>query len=213
MSPRCRIALAALALLCASGGVRSAAAASVDAERREIAHKRSAIEAVFAKARDDCASNFVVTACIDAARSQRRQSRLVLNEREQALAAFERSERALARERALAQKQAALATRSSSRPAIALSPARPQSALSGAPVRSAADASAGAISTGAAVVSAAKPVAPPASSAESVRRAAYERREREARAHRLEVDQRNANRAANKQRAATLPAPASAATR
>ncbi len=203
----------ALALLSLGDAAAQTSAQSVSAERLEIAQKRSAVEAAFAKARDGCARNFAVTACIDAARAQRREARLVLNEREQALATFERSERALAREHALAQKQAALAAR----PSPPAGPATPASALSGARIRSAAAPGTGprsAARAAASAASAARPAARPdsaaASTTEGRRRAEFEKRERAAQAHRLEVEQRNAQRAAKKKRAAALPSPASA---
>ena len=199
----------ALALLCLRDATALPSVQRVSAERLEIAQKRSAVEVAFAKAREDCARNFAVTACIDTARAQRREARLVLIEREQALATFERSERALARERALAQKQAELAARSS----LPAGPATPASALSGARIRSAPSAGTGprsAASAAAPAASTARPVVRPGSAAERRRRAEFETRERAAQAHRVDVEQRNALRAAKKKRAAALPSPASA---
>ncbi|MDO9095058.1 MAG: hypothetical protein Q8R98_10325 [Rubrivivax sp.] len=168
-------------------------------ERAQIAAERAALDQRFAQEERDCANRFVVNACIDDVRRQRRESLQPLRERELSLDEAERMRRAAERRAVIAAKQAAAASR--------------PGAVAGPPTE---------LRLREAVQAPAPPSRPiprtqdeagrAAEAAQRVREA--DRRREEAQAHQRRVQDRQAERAATGRQAAPLPVPsASAAAR
>ena len=103
LAARC-VALAVALALCAAAA--SVVAAQRSPERVRIEAERAAIEARWRAAEAECRTQFVVTACIDEAKSQRRAALAVQREAQLKLDDVERRERAAARLDELARKRA-----------------------------------------------------------------------------------------------------------
>lgn len=177
------------ALTCAAG---AAAEPSGDAaERQRIDQERAAAERRFDEARARCDSRFLVTACVDEARAERRAQMQRLDHERSVLDTQARRRRAAQRLQRIDEKQRDAAAR----PAVE----RGARAVPKAVVRPAPPAS----------VAAPDPVPPQAASPAQRQRPqardAWERRQREAEAHRQAVQRRNAERAARRKPAAPLP--------
>lgn len=209
-------------------GVLPAAAADDAAERQRIAAERRAVEAVYEAARADCARRFAVTACLDAAREQRRAALAPLRERELQLDAAVRAQRAEQRLQAIERKQQELAAQQRA------DEARAAAAAAAAAARAPAATPAPVIARIEAPASAPQPAAPAAAAEVAARERAAERarerqaereaaqaearrraalaREREAQARQAQerVEQRQAEREARGRNPAPLPVPPAA---
>jgi len=168
-------------------------------ERAQIAAERSALNQRFAQEERDCANRFVVNACIDDVRRQRREALHPLRERELSLDEAERVRRAAERRAVIAAKQAAAASRpgkdAGPPPQLRLREVDPAPASPSRPTPRPHDEAGRA-----------------AEAAQRVREA--ERRREEAQAGQRRVQEREAERAAAGRQAVPLPVPgASAAAR
>lgn len=124
-------------LLAAAAGAAATDPPQAD-PRARLAEQRRAIEAAHEQRVAECQRRFVVTACVDAAREQRRRELAPLREREMQLDAAERERRAAERREAVELKQREAASRieridaaeaaSAARPARVASPPRAASA-------------------------------------------------------------------------------------
>ncbi len=168
---------------------------AVGDERALIAAERQALSQRFLQQELDCASRFVVNACIDDVRQRRRDALQPLRERELSLDEAERTRRAAERRSAIAAKQAAAATlpaaASAPPPQLRLRdnlPAAPPRPPRSSPARDQTDRA--------------------AEAAERVRDA--ERRRDEAQANQRRVQQREAERATSGRSSAPLPVPGAA---
>jgi hypothetical protein len=182
--------LLALTLLCALPAIGQADAS---AERARIARERQQAEADYSAEVARCESQFIVASCVEKARKQRRTALDRLSRAQNVLDDAERKQRAAERLQRVQDKRRAMAER----------PAEPPPRV----VQRAASAPAAPVSRPIPV-----PHDPRPSQAEQAEReAAYEHRLQEAAAHRREVEQRNARRAASHKPAAPLPVPSASA--
>lgn len=163
------------------------------ATREELKREREAIEAEHARRAEACKTQFVVTPCLDRVRVEKQKALRHVLEQENALDAAERQARADARQKRLADKAAAAQAASAApvgRPGSAAASAAPPKAVKARP----------------------KPAEPEdRSTREQEKRAAFDARQREIRAHRENVERRNAERARNKPSPRPLPLPAASA--
>lgn len=210
---RARIA-AALACLCAAVAVHAAGGDIDDrAERARIQSERAAANSGFLERERECRTRFVVTACVNAARRDQRETLARLRSEEAVLDDAQRKQRAAqrmdtirekldkgdAKEREAGSVEQREAHRKATEPRVTV---RSAGRAASEPRRSA--------PTPAHAASAAKP----AVSAESQRaeeerkRTAFDARNDAAQAHREMVEKRNAERAAKRKPAAPLPTPA-----
>jgi colicin import membrane protein len=170
--------------------------ARAEPERDRIAAERAAVNARFAEQERACQEKFVVTACVDAARKEQRQTLMRLKRAETVLDEAERRETA-ARRRQASQERAAVQGARASEPVAE----GPQPATRNPPAPN---------------PPAALPPRRPASSAAEQRaaeqrnEAAFEARARAAQAHRDTVARRNAQRASEGKAGAPLPVPSGA---
>lgn len=195
---RCR--LFCFVLACASAG------AWAQTELDRIGAERAAADAQLAAQERECATHFVVAACVDDARAAHRATLARLRQQQLRIDETHRREAAAARRKAIAERVDAQQARASSAP-----PEAPRVNVRRAPEPS-------------------PPLRPPeavlplplAGSAPGVDRATIEQRNqarfdarvRAAQAHREQVERRNAQRAAQGKLAAPLPAaPGASATR
>lgn len=88
-------------------------------ERARIAHDRQAVEARFRAEQAGCAEKFAVNACLDEARTRRRDALMPLREQELILADRERKQRAAARARTIERNRIEAEGRVANPPAIA----------------------------------------------------------------------------------------------
>jgi len=185
----------------------SVAATPPSNERMQLAEQRQAIERRFAAEQAECGNRFAVTSCTEAARLKRRDALAVLQQEEAAQAMNDRQataerRRAAIQSRAVADAKRPAESASAAAAAAAASATRVERAVA-TPKRSPVESRT------------ASPVDIDTGQARARRaRADYEKRQRNAEAHRLEVERRNAKRAARGLKsAAPLPTPASAASR
>jgi hypothetical protein len=169
-------------------GARAEQGGDAGAQRERIAREREAIEARYRVEQARCATQFVVTPCVDRARSERRRALEPLDRELASLDEMERRRRAAERLVRIEEKARERATRPAP---VIRAPRLPKARPAPAPTAAASS--------------------PPSSRAEAAPRpgaqAAYERRLRQAQAHREAVEKRNEERAAKKPPAAPLPAP------
>jgi colicin import membrane protein len=195
MKQRLHLPVAVLALSAVCG---VAPAADAPAERERIRVERAQAEQRYAAAERDCNTRFVVTACVEAARAQRRDALGRLRNEELVLDRAERRQRAGERAAAIRDKQAHEdAARAAPRaPLPAPAASAPPSRLHLRPH----DPKAG---------RAEQRLSP---EVEARNRAAYEARLREAQEHREAIERRNAERQAKaKKPSLPLPLPPTAA--
>jgi hypothetical protein len=170
------------------------------AERERIAGERAVIETRYAEERLACQKNFVVTSCVDAVRRRERTELGRLRQQEALLDEAERRRRAADRLAAIQAKVDAEAQRQRE---LAHQPPKPRALPPHAPRAGAAPAA-----------SAPRPPSVASAAEREAREAAsrerYEARQRQAQAHREEVERRSAQRAQHKQSSTPLPLPAGA---
>jgi colicin import membrane protein len=214
----CRWAVG-LALMLLGGAVSAQEGPGDAAERERILRDRAAAQERFEAARSDCEARFATTACLDAARAERRGSLERLKREEVVLDTALRRQRAADRMRRIQDK----AREADARPPAAALPSTPgrgpmekkvrQPARTPRAAAAPADPQASAATPRAAVPAPAAPVkrsAAPARRSDDAarrvaRRQAYERRQAELQSHREAVQRRNAERAAKAKPAAPLP--------
>ena len=190
-----KLGLMTFVLLCAASG-----GALADPESDRIAAERAAANAKLAEQQRECATRFIVAACVDDARTAHRETLQRLRQQELQLDEARRHAAAEGRRKAIAEK--------------ALPPqARASDATPDAPkVRMRRAAPAASDAEGRPDEGPASRVPPPAASGasrsavEQSQRQKFEARQREAQAHREAVASRNALRAARGKVAAPLPA-------
>lgn len=195
-----------LLLLLLLGSVGFSAHAATEAqERARIARERDQAMQRYEQQERVCRSQFVVTSCIDDAQAERRvvldrlaREQAVFDDRDRKARAAEQMQRIDEKRRAAAQRAADAA----SEPRVV---PRQQASSAGGGPRSGAS---GPPALGMPRLSA--PIGAPARKANAD---AYERRLRQAQAHRAAVERRNRERAAAQKASAPLPAPADAASR
>lgn len=121
-SHRCA-ALVCAGLLAGIFGPSVARAAGDAGARAHLAQERRDIESLHADRQRQCATQFVVTSCVEAARAQHREALLALDAREASLDDAERRQRALDRQARIDAKVARQAEAASEREPMALVPA------------------------------------------------------------------------------------------
>jgi len=174
--------------------------ASIKNERARLTRERAAAEARFDAERRDCEQRFVVTACLDRAKAQRRATMDELARHRTVLDDIQRRERAAARQREVEKRQREAEVRSASAPGLS-TVVRPPREPAARPARAAS-----AVAADRRLETAAQEVA---------NREEHERRLRETQTHREVVERRNAERAARRPSAAAGladPAPGSTGT-
>ena len=184
--------LMALGLLAGAGN--GLAEGSGESQRQKLLQARTQVEAGYAQARRECAQRFVVTACEDQAKSDRRAA---LDQIQRQVAALDESRR---RQRA-SEKLKLLALRHQDGTQAIAAAAEPRAPST---LRQRVREPEGAASKSRVVP---RP-ASAAARAEAQARAAALRRQQEVDAHRTQVEQRNAEQSASKPPAAGLPEPA-----
>ena len=200
MKHRLRRAVAMLVVGAGLGVIAGIApAAEAQTERERVRAERAQAEQRYAEAERDCNTRFVVTACVEAARVQRRDTLNRLRSEELVLDQAARRQRAAERAAAIRDKRAHDdAPRAAPRaPLPAPAASAPASRLHLRP-------------PGAKGANRAEPRLSPETEARN--RAAYEARLREAQEHRAAVERRNAERRAKgKTQSLPLPLPPTAA--
>jgi hypothetical protein len=168
------------------------------AERERIVAERAAAETTLAQRERECSTRFVVTACVEEARSAYRATVASLRRQQAVLDDTERRQRAVERQQRLSAKEDA---------AVPPTPRAPRPARAARPSVQADEAASASAPTPAPAV---KPDA--IKSQEATRAAAHDARIEAAQAHRAAVERRNAEREKKGKNARPLPLPASAAT-
>ena len=200
-SRSCAAGLAGLAALFL-GTAFADAPADAAAERQRIGAERAAAEAVYVSQVQACSSRFVVTSCVDAARAQRHAALAALDRQQEVLDDAQRKQRAAERLQAIDSKvsgeearrrdEAARERSADRRDSQEPKPLGPQG--------------------GNAQPRAAKEPVDLAQRAQAEQRArsAFELKQLQAEAHRLEVQRRNQERARKANPGVPLPVPAAA---
>jgi hypothetical protein len=194
-----------IGLFAAGVMIASAGRAAETAERTQLRAQRQAIEADYAAREQACLKQFVVTPCVEQVRLDKLGALEGIRKRENAIDDAERLKRAQAQEQRLAEKADAAARAASALSEAASRPRRSIRSLHGSN-DSGQDGS---------HPPKARPVTPVAENAEKEqrKRAEFGERQREIKAHRDEVERRNAERAARKKTPPIpLPLPAGAST-
>jgi hypothetical protein len=179
-------------LACSAQAAESAAAL---AERDQIQRERAAVEARYKQTEADCKTRFAVSGCVADAQAQRREALSSLRLRELTLDDAWRKAEAEENERRLAAKQADALSRAPPVPRAASAPLSPASAVASP-------------SPNERVKSRSRTADDATAAAERV--VAQQRRASEAEAHRQQVEQRNAERAARGKKSTPLPVPTAA---
>jgi hypothetical protein len=161
--------------------------AAIKNERARLTRERAAAEARFDAERRDCEQRFVVTACLDRAKAQRRATLDELARQRTVLDDIQRRERAAARQREVEKRQREAEVRATSAPGLS-TVVRPPREPAARPARASS-----------AVIADRRLEA---AGQEAANREDHERRLREAQAHREAVERRNAERAARRPSAA-----------
>ena len=217
-----RLAVGSLRVLvliaCLSWSMQSAAANDEVHERERIASERALVHAEFTARQRECQTRFAVTACVDAARSQQREALGRLHREELLLDDARRRQRAAERTAEIRgrvsadearERKAAPSAPATPAPAAASSGSKsaPRTHTQRSPSHKARPNTAGHVAPGAA---AQRRDRTERQAREARNAAEFEARAQAARAHRDEVERRNAERAAHGRRAAPLPASAPA---
>jgi colicin import membrane protein len=163
------------------------------AQRARIEHERAAIEAQYEARQQQCASRFVVTACVDRAKAERRQALAPLERSLSALDEAQRRRRAAERLQRIEQKSQSQAT-GENRPLAPEKKRKPAPGMTRLEVP--------APGAGPAPAPKRRLEAPKPGAVE-----AYERRQREAAEHRDAVQRRNLERESQRRPAAPLGPP------
>jgi len=163
--------------------------------RASIEHERAAVEARFKAREAECAGRFAMTACVDRAKSERREALAPLDKSLSALDEAQRRRRAAERLKRIEQKTQAAAVDTPKSPKVQREPPPRTTSLEAFPPK------AGPVSG----ANSRAPEPPKPGAAE-----AYERRQREAAEHRETVQKRNDERSQRRAPAAPLPAPSAA---
>ena len=175
-----------------------AAAESEASQRDRIARDRAAIEHEAQAAQKRCAQRFAVTDCVDRVKAERRQ-RLQPLERE--LAALDDAQRKRRAAERMAQIQQRQASQADVRPEVSVHKRKAAAGDPAGPVDAAPEFVEPDVRSGAQAAAA-------QAEAEAAKRAAASaRRNEQAKAHRLEVERRNAERAKQGSPPASLPVP------
>jgi hypothetical protein len=190
------VALGAWLVLGPTGAVQADDAASYAAQHQQLKSERAAVEARYKQAEADCSKRFAVSGCVADAQAQRREALSALRMREVAL---DEAQRKADNEESARRVQAKRAEAASKPPPV------PRAAS--APASSAAAAAQGRASSER--VRQRSKTADDAAAA-AARVAAQQRRASEAAAHRLEAEQRNAERLARGKKSTPLPVPSAA---
>lgn len=185
-----------LALLCLAAAVAGEASAQAPldraAQRQRIARERAEAQAAYRREEAACRHRFAVTPCMDEARARRRGVLERLDQEQAVLDDWERKRRAAERMERIEEKLREKESRP--RPDMVVKPRRAPAAAASSPAPEPA------------------PIAPaPARRATAehdaaAAKAAYERRSESAQRHREALERRNAERAARRAPAASLPA-------
>lgn len=130
----CAVALAAIGAAIPSRGETGD---SDKTQRERLSAERRQVERDFAEQERECAQRFLVTACVDTAKTQRRDALKRLSTREAALDDAERTRRAAARQQRIDAKQARQARDREERASAPLIPFEPASAAIRTPTRAA----------------------------------------------------------------------------
>ena len=165
---------------------------SSQAERERIAKQRQVAEAQYAQREAECKRRFVVTACIDQARADRRQSLDNLHQQEIALDEVERQQRSAEHRR----RREAKAWEEINKPAPEPRVPRAPKARESKPLLPPSGA-------------ASKPAPVDRSADEQQARERFEARQREAQAHKAEIEKRNREKAATRKPGLPIPAASS----
>ena len=199
-TPRSRDA-ALLALLLAAAAAVCAAGDDDAAQRARIERERAQVEARARAGERACAGRFVVAACLNQVRAERREALQQLEHQRALLDEAQRKRRAAERQARIQQRQEAQAREDEQR-------LPPRSAGARAPVREPqAEPPAAAQDSGSP-----RRVNAAAGDAAAARRAqATRERAKELEAHRAAVERRNRDKAANRPRQAPLPVPGASA--
>lgn len=210
------------ALATASGAMLTPSAHAKDpaAEARaRLAAERAAAQARYVERERACAKRFVVTACVEDARSERRETLSRLRSEQNELDDAARKARAAARSELIRERLSERQDATEAVPERRGEPAkplpRPRSERS-RPAEERDDLAGSRPLRPPSVPQAARRAPPPAEpraarlERESRSRTTFDAAQREAEAHRLEVEQRNARRSATRKPAVPLPAPAQA---
>ncbi len=189
--------------LCIAVGAVAATPTDEDRSIERIRAERAAADAAYVQQVQECRQRFVVTSCIDDARSQRHAAHTRLDRDQQALDEARRQQRAAQRLQAIEAKTSGAEAQRRAQAALERSASRPSSdearplpvPASAAPPRSP------------------KPAPDSARRAEQEARAraAYELKQFQAEAHRLDVARRNQERARKANPGVPLPVPAASA--
>lgn len=166
-------------------------APSSKAERERIAQQRQAAEVQYAQREAECKRRFVVTSCIDQARADRRQSLDNLHQQEIALDEVERQQRSAEHRR----RREAKAWEEINKPAPEPRAPREPKARESKPLLPPSAAS--------------RPAPVDRSADEQQARERFEARQREAQAHKAEIEERNRKKAAARKPALPMPAASS----
>jgi hypothetical protein len=175
-----------------------AGTAHADAEHDRIGAARATANAKLADQERECATRFVVSSCVEAARSEHRATLAALRQQELQLDEARRSSAAAARRKAIAERVDAQAARASE--------ARPEAPS----VRVRQGAEPAQRVEREAAPAASRPSAAERAELERRNEAKFEARALAAKAHREAIEQRNAQRASKGKVAAPLPAPSAA---
>ena len=195
---RCVLACAIAVAAAGSARAEDPTAEEIRTVKR-IRAERAEADAAYERKVKECAQQFVVSSCVEAARAERHAAHLRLDREQQALDEAKRLRRAEDRRNAIEAKT----TGAEAQAREAAAQSRSQARSASEPTRAAPVPASGAASH------AAKPVPDAAQRAEQEARArrAYELKQLQAEAHRREVEQRNAERARKTNPGAPLPVP------
>jgi len=185
-----RLLVTALMLVAALAQAQEAP--SSKAERERIAQQRQAAEVQYAQREAECKRRFVVTSCIDQARADRRQSLDNLHQQEIALDEVERQQRSAEHRR----RREAKAWDEINKPAPEPRAPREPKARESRPLLPPSGA-------------ASRPAPVERSADEQQARERFEARQREAQAHKAEIEERNRKKAASRKPALPMPAASS----
>ncbi|WP_428424224.1 hypothetical protein [Methylibium sp.] len=115
-------------MACAASTAWGQGASSEKLLRERLAAERGQIESAYVVREHECAQRFLVTACLETARTQRREALVRLNASEAALDDAERTRRAVARQQSIDAKQAQQARDLRERASAPVMPFAPASA-------------------------------------------------------------------------------------